>query len=113
MRGGEVHPKDAPTCLPLWAPSSQIDGEEHPFAAPDLPCPSLLGALVGTVTSHPQALQPCCALEGAGYPGVPQQCRQCWGALDPVASPRGPIEEHDRRIVHQLQGDGQALALAP
>lgn len=30
-----------------------------------------------------------------------------------MSSPGGLIEEHDGRVVDQLQGDGQALALAP
>ena len=33
------------------------------------------------------------------------------GVPVPAVSPGGLIEEHDWRIVHQLQGDGQALAL--
>ena len=28
-------------------------------------------------------------------------------------SPGGFVKEHDRRVVHKLEGDGQALALTP
>lgn len=95
LRKGEGRPQDTSTTI--WAPSFRLrDGEEHPFAAPALLSSSPLGVP-----------QPLLDPKGSGPPGVPQ----CWGVPVPAVSPGGLIEEHDWRIVHQLQGDGQALAL--
>lgn len=64
-----MHLKDAPTCLPLWAPSSWVNGEEHPFAAPALLEP-------WWAQSHP-TLRSRSPPEGARNPGAPQLGRQC------------------------------------